>query len=603
MNKNWALLFVLACFMSSCALNIEKRHALYGERMDKWMVQDRTVRVFLDKDGLYYPEMYISDKELMKLNGSLREWYHHNPAKLSQLYRKYSVDSTGDMDYAIDRLNDAIVKTHTDAINVNMQHFSTVNVLIHGHRKKAYGSFPGITRSSRKDNQKLAGSLTLGTYRHVLYVEVYWDGYFFGIGHNSKEMANAFQNHATPNALNAGLSLRKLLTKIERREINIVTHNLGALVASEALFNASAGILPTALAGEAGTNTPSKNPIKLCMIAPAIGADLFKNYSNRTPDSIGTGDNYELSVVYNEYDLATRKIYKGILLSSGHSSPTENGNTSLGCNHDRDVAKMINNVAPAKVDTFDFSRNGGKKSNCQFLNGCYLKNEVKFQAVAEYLGDKKADEEAYTKEMLKRNKNLKGAAKRAYEAKMREEARRQLEAKRLEDAKQRDIERKQREIERKEADKQRAKERAQATAERKAAEKERMDAKMRENKEKAIERDKALKEREVQRKIAEKEKAVQRDQMEAQKRIAEKEKAAEKRRMEDEKANMRRNAEKEKAAEKRRMEDEKRAAEKEKAAEKRRMEDEKRAAEREKEAAEKAAEKAKRDAEKESKKK
>ncbi len=227
MTKNLAVLFAMIILLSSCALNIEKRHALYGERKFKWTVQDRTVRIFLDREGLYYPDLYIKDKELKQVNGSLRQWYHTHPAQLNAICKQYKVDSSGtDVDAIVDRLNDAIVKTTAETINLNMYHFNTLNVLIHGYRKKGYNSFPGITRSSRKDNQKLAGSLTLGSYRDVLYMEVYWDGYFFGIGHNSNEMAQAFHRYATPNAVNAGLALRKLLTKINKtKDINIVTHN------------------------------------------------------------------------------------------------------------------------------------------------------------------------------------------------------------------------------------------------------------------------------------------------------------------------------------------------------------------------------------------
>lgn len=565
MSKNLAILFVLILLMSSCALNIEKRHSLYGERKFKWTVQDRTVRIFMDKEGLYYPETYIKDKELKRVNGSLREWYHKNPIQLKAICKQYGVDSTGsDVDAIVDRINDAIIKSIAESININMYHFTTLNVLVHGYRKKAYNSFPGITRSSRKDNQKLAGSLTLGSYRDVLYMEVYWDGYFFGIGHKTNEMGMAFHKYATPSAVNAGLGLRKLLTKINKnKEINIVTHSLGALVGCEALFNASETVLPEANAMENNISTPGVNPIKLSMIAPAIGSEVFTKYNSRNPDSSTGKDNYRLSVGYNEYDYALLKHYKGAVLSYGHLSPVDSGNTSLGCNYNGDVAKMMANIS-ATVDTFNFSKNGKKKARGHFLIGTYLSNETKFAELADYIGEKKIDEEIYAQKLAEKIKNLKGAEKRAYEAKMREQARKELEAKRKAAAIEREKARKQREVDRKAAEKQRMKDREKAANERKAAERERMKQREMESKQKAADRAKQAKEKEMARRQAEKEKEAERANKAAEKKAADKAKEAERRAAEKAKAEERRAAEKAKEAERKQAEAEKRAAQKNK---------------------------------------
>lgn len=566
MNRLLAVLIALTILMSSCALNIQKHHALYGERKFKWTVQDRTVRVFMDKEGLYYPDAYIKDKELKRVNGSLREWYHKNPVQLTAVCKQYNVDASGsDQDAVIDRLNDAIIKTTAETINTNMYHFTTLNVLVHGYRRKGYNSFPGITRTSRKENQKLAGSLTLGSYRDVLYLEVYWDGYFFGRGHNAKDMANAFHSYATPNAVNAGLGLRKLLTRIKKnKEVNIVTHSLGAVVGCEALFNASGAVLPEANAAENNISTPGVNNIKLCMIAPAIGSDVLAKYNSRNPDSATGKDNYQLSIAYNEYDYALLKQYKGAVLSYGRLSPVDSGNTSLGCNYQGDIGKAMGIVAPATIDTFNFSKCNKKKAKGQFLISTYLKNTTKFAEMADHLGEKKADEEAYAKILADRIKNLKGAEKRAYEAKMRAEARVQLEAKRKADGIAREKARKEREKERAAAEKQRMKEREKAAAERKAAERQRMKEREIASKEKAAERMQQTKEKENERRAAEKAKAQERAQKEAEKKAAEREKAAEKKAAEKAKADEKRATEKAKAEEKKQAEAERRAAEKEK---------------------------------------
>lgn len=576
MNKNLALLFVLAFFMSSCALNINKHHALFGERKYKWTVQDRTVRIFIDKEGLYYPDMYINDKELKRSNGSLRDWYHRNPSMLNAACKMYKVDSSGsDVDAIVERLNDAIIKATAETININMRHFSTLNVLVHGFRRKAYNTFPGFTPSSRKDYQKMAGALTIGTARDVLYLEVYWDGYYFSMAHNVKDKANAFHSYATPNAVNAGLGLRKLLTKIKKnKDINIVTHSLGAAVGVEALFNASGTLLPQAVAAENNISTPGVNNIKLCMIAPALGSEVFAKYNSRNPDSSTGKDNYHVSVVYNINDIALQK---------GSLKPTDSGNTSLGCDS-ADVAKMQGNIAPSEALAFNFSKNGKKKNKGHFVNSTYLKN-AKFQEVAEYIGERKADEEIYAKVLAEKIKNLKGAEKRAYDAKMREQARKAQEAKRKADAIAREKARVEREKERKAAEKQRTKEREQAAAERRAAERERMKQREAESKQKAADRAQQVKEKEIARKAAEKEKAAERDRAAAEKRAAEKEREAAKKRAA---------AEKEAA---------KKAAEKEKAEARKQAEAEKRAAEKQKEAERKAAEKEKKEAEKASKKK
>ncbi len=335
--------------------------SFFGER-DKMLAPAaaNVVRVFMDKSGFYYPEMYIADEEMERNCSSLKDWYSANPEKLKLLCGQYHVDNQLSADEKIGRLNDSVANSYVRAINQKTKEYTTVDVLIHGFRKKAYGNVGGTSSYSINDYGHFEQVLSVPGTKN-LYVEIYWDGKFITPAQSYKYRGfKLFENSAIPNAGNAGVELRRVVSGIQCDNLNVITHSLGARVGCELLFNASKG----ALADEKVLQTPAQKKIRLCMIEPAIGADLFDDYYSRnTAFDFKSKDNYELGMIYNENDFVLLKNYQWKFIKIV-SSPLEYGNTSLGCNYKECIPALQKTFAanyPNSVleTPFNFSDVGG----------------------------------------------------------------------------------------------------------------------------------------------------------------------------------------------------------------------------------------------------
>ena len=262
------------------------------------------VRIFLDKDGNYYPEMYINDRDLRKCHNSLAEWYAENVDEFGELCVINNI-ATGTFEEKLIKLNDALALKIANNINARNENSYLVNVSIHGFSKKAYG-VRIMNRLASGDNKKLEAALSQKAKGKLFFVEVYWDAKYIGMLQGSilAKWSYIFRDAAMPNAMNVGLSLRKVISNIANQHINIITHSLGARVACELLFNAE----DSNIARQHSIPTPQQAHIKLCMIAPAICTGLFKNYWQRIPEvTKPVNDNYSISVVYNTNDIALNK--------------------------------------------------------------------------------------------------------------------------------------------------------------------------------------------------------------------------------------------------------------------------------------------------------
>jgi hypothetical protein len=306
-----------------------KRSCLFGERAAEMPApRSNVIRIFMDKEGYYYPEMRIKDAELKNSCSSLKEWYRQNPQKLDALCGQYHISIPGSTEERIEWLNDSVATALSAQINAKAASVKRVDVLIHGFRKKAYGKKDGISTYSTDDNEKFEKELPGND--SVLFLEIYWDGKFItplkAYRYKGLEL---FEKAAIPDAEITGLHLRKVIGAIRCRRINIITHSLGAQVGCELLFNASPGLKKE----EALYGTPSQEDIRLCLIEPAIGAGLFDSYYSRTTSyNYRAKDNYRLGIVYNENDFVLLKSYHMGIFSI-LSSPPDYGDTSLGCNY------------------------------------------------------------------------------------------------------------------------------------------------------------------------------------------------------------------------------------------------------------------------------
>ncbi|MCW3072041.1 MAG: hypothetical protein JWO44_1931 [Bacteroidetes bacterium] len=361
--KKRLLLFIL-CFpavaFSQLDCSYNNRSSFFGERSVQLPAAPaNTVRIFMDKSGFYYPESFIRDAELENNCSSLKEWYRSNNKKLNLLCDQYKVSNALSVDEKIEALNDSIALEYLSLVNQKAKAFRSIDVLIHGFRKKAYGKKDKISTYSIDDYKSFEKVLSKDT-ASVLFVEVYWDSKFITPLSSYKYKGfELFEQAGIPNAEHVGLQLRKVISFIQCEHINIITHSLGAKVGCELLFNASKG----ALAEESGLICPSQKDVRLCLIEPAISPDVFGEYYSRTGMYDYTAkDHYRLGIVYNENDFVLLKSYT---FGAVHiiSSPLEYGNTALGCNYKGCIAgvkQLFLEKYPNSVlyEPFDFSAIG-----------------------------------------------------------------------------------------------------------------------------------------------------------------------------------------------------------------------------------------------------
>ena len=294
---------------------------------------DNVIRVFLDENGYYYPDFFIADKSLCKSKGALDNWYRKNPEAFAQLCKQYNINPNSGIDVQIAALDDSIAAQKIKLINEKLNTVEGVDLLIHGFRKKAYGNIGRFSSHSTRDNQKWRQRLSHGRGER-LFVEIYWDSKFIKGALNvaiGRKPFKLFEQSAIPNAKRVGAGLRTLVAGIQAEKINIFSHSLGAVVAAELLFSSIPSENPT----------PPQSVVNACFIAPAIGADAFLNYYKRnTTMPYQENDNYRILVIYNHNDFVLEKTYEWGKFRKSFM-PTEFGNTSLGCNYDSDVQKLI----------------------------------------------------------------------------------------------------------------------------------------------------------------------------------------------------------------------------------------------------------------------
>lgn len=324
----------------------------FGERSSVTEKEaDNTIRIFIDQDGSFYPEYEISDKMLLNNCGSIKHYLGRDSIAAKQICGLYGIGVTQGKNTLFTAINNAVVSATLKKINERVKNFDRVDVLIHGFRKRMYNNGDGS--SSLEDNKLLTHKISSATNDRILFIEVYWDSKYRrrslkdgGI----RKGLRLFEKGAIPNALQAGLALRSIIPNIEHHSINLVTHSVGALVACELLFNTMGSNM-----AERHQPCPMQRDIRLCMIAPAIGSELFDNYYKRSNATSVKTDNYKLLVGYNEKDIVLNKTFKWHGLGV-KELPTAYGNTSLGANYNNDVDKLLKKLTKSpKPVIVDFS--------------------------------------------------------------------------------------------------------------------------------------------------------------------------------------------------------------------------------------------------------
>lgn len=359
-----------------------KKAVLFGEHLSHLKeAPENVIRIYLDKDGFYYPDHLIEDKSLKKSKSSLALWYEKHPDDLAELCRKYKVEEALEIPEKINRLNDSIIQHQIRLINDRAKSYESVDVLIHGFRKKAYGNIGQFSTYSSSNNDFFRRRLSNGDTSKRLFVEIYWDSKFVKLVNTYKFRGyKLFERSGIPNAKRTGRALRKLIPYFQKEKVNIISHSLGAVVATELAFNADAekDDLPT----------PAQSHVNLCFIAPAVGWSVFENYYSRNSSANFTNsDNYRLSVLYNDHDFVLLKQFEYKIFKI-KSSPLEYGDTTLGCNYEGAIGKMValfetKFKGSEKPLFLDCSFSHDRKMTCHSMV-CYARH-AHFKVVREFL--------------------------------------------------------------------------------------------------------------------------------------------------------------------------------------------------------------------------
>jgi hypothetical protein len=328
--KLFTLFFILLNFATAHAQK-PNSWVIFGEHSEKITYNiNQEYHIHLDRNGDFYPQTKILDKNLKtKGKNQLKVWAQEYPADFTKIAAYYNLEKTNYTKQNYRILQDSIINNIAKTINkYTKDKYQTW--LVHGFRKNLYQPIDYVQSTSLNDNRIIKESinkyLNLNSKLQTYFVEVYWDGRFlhnYGISSATK-LAEMFKK-AIPNAQNCGYSLRGLFTKIDSKNINIITHSTGTHLATNLLYNVIDNF-------NYEKPTP-KNNIKLVLVGSASsGKRLFKNYYNRnTSNNFIENDNYTIINSYNKKDGVLRKnlFY-----------PTR-ASTKLGCNYQNESGKLF----------------------------------------------------------------------------------------------------------------------------------------------------------------------------------------------------------------------------------------------------------------------
>lgn len=346
------LLFLV--LTSSCA--VKTRQVLMVPRKEEAGV----IKLYFDREGkLYPPDIRInpyyfylehlnkkklarySNPEYATLETALTKYDSLSREAMRQEFNLSGVENAR----VFSRLQEAVRKSVIAEIDQKLQANNTKEliVLIHGFNDPIPdGAYYSLRKNIEKYLQK-----------KPVFIEVYWDG-LTSLGDNP--LLSNIWGYAQSNSAKVGLGLRNILNKINPNiRLTLLTHSLGASVATHALFNP--GKWPKKFQEELEQEyhsenipTPKQKDIRIAMLAPAIpGIQVFDHIDYTIPENtIPTIT--RVVIGYNHFDYA---VTKGGLFA------TNFGSTALGANAKNEVNKTIlaiNDINPKiKVVPVDFS--------------------------------------------------------------------------------------------------------------------------------------------------------------------------------------------------------------------------------------------------------
>jgi len=371
--KNIYLFIIVA--LASCT-PIKKLYVLYGENEKVITSKDETIRLFIDRTGLIYPDALIKDNVLRDPYNifGLESYYHQKPEFLNSLLKEsnLNIDSINHLE-KVKHLQNSLIKKYVDQIN-KRNDITNVTFLVHGYNNEFSWSQPR--------NSRLTSDIRTQSKKNHLFIEVYWDGLSKW---QNKEESKKFDNlkiwdNAQASSYNVGIELRRIVSQLNCQDLVLIGHSTGANVVSACLFNETSKVQKpkkrdrfnetylNKLVDTVNYKTPEQKEVSVFLIAPAMpGVNTFRDYYSRT-SRIEKEDNYKLFITHNSNDKAlnkySQKIFRG---DNGRNILRKNfGATTLGSSKKEktEVEKyFIANYPSSFMKFIDFSINNEGYNN------------------------------------------------------------------------------------------------------------------------------------------------------------------------------------------------------------------------------------------------
>lgn len=323
------------------------QHVLFGERDLQKHAQD----LFFDKDGIFYPPIYIADDSLRACGNSLTNWYKKHENICDSLLRSVAQDPviSGPIEAKIEALNAALLIQHAEKLTDSS---GPVLVAIHGFRKSFFQQNQDVT--SAKEFELLDADLSRHALNASKKVHVYWDAMYdccFSTNLKRNKELFALFDTAMTQADRVGAALGIFLRACKQPKINLIAHSLGTQVALRSLEQ---------------WNT--EQVVRVAFLAASIpGSDLSdaildKRLSNKI----------QWLVYFNENDFVLHK--KDPKLGLIGPGAYKHGITTLGSNKRNDAVRTQKIIAQYDPQIRFLLLNAQNVGKCHSLR-CYTKEQ------------------------------------------------------------------------------------------------------------------------------------------------------------------------------------------------------------------------------------
>ena len=365
-------LFIIAFIISGCSNCITTLYNDFNKFKNKaeGMPNDGAIRIYFDRWGDIYPDLFIDHTTFYSNNSTLENVYKNDSAVLDKVLTEENLSGTGlDSKEKIALLEENLSLKYAKKINT-LSNNKKLIFFIHGFNNTAEEAYPNY--------QKIKSEiLKRYTKDEIQIVEIYWDGLL-----DKGKTVNAIKiwNNSQVAAAFVGLGLRRVLSKISAKKSYVITHSHGAAVITEALFNVRRFKLSYYTDYDDGKEivsmqqnhklyTTPKTEFVVGMLAPAIpGTNVFDEYHQRTVEAgnvVTTDFNYRFISGFNINDEKTTKW----------KLASKFGSTTLACriNENKEVGNYFTDH-PNVFNSIDFSTNHGSPQKKHDF-ALYISNE------------------------------------------------------------------------------------------------------------------------------------------------------------------------------------------------------------------------------------